>query len=237
MSQLFSILLAMMQIARVVIVAFGLYAYLIRPRFLDGMVSAPYWFLRFYNWGAPQIFYFTIFFIAVLWPITFILGLFGIGLPDGVKPLKRILLINSGLALLATFPVLAVDFHHMEMEPLADDNFYLMRQQSGGAAWYIVFECDDPAGFSCNNLLWTEQLPAPAPTAVPLSEETIEVNGQVITIAPPFIPTATPPAELVVDTTGSEISLRVGNLRLPITNTLTITDAVPPIDLTPVPTE
>jgi len=227
MSQLFSILLAMMQIGRVVIIAFGVYAYFLRPRFLDGLVAAPYWVLRFYNWGAPQLFYFTIIFILVLWPLVFFGRLLGLKMPDEVAPLKRILLFNLGLGLVAALPVLAVEFNHMEMEPLADDNFYLMRQEVGGTALYTVFECDDPAGFYCRNLLWTEPLPVPLPTAVPLSEETIEVNGQVITIAPPFIPTATPPAELIVDTTGSEISLKIGNSRLPITTTVTTAEATP----------
>ena len=220
MSQLFGILVAMMQLARIVIIALGIYSYLIRPRFLDGLLAAPYWLLRFYNWGAPQLLYFVLFFMVIVWPIAFIGNLIGFSMPGEIKPLKKLLWTSAILAFIAAFPVLPVTFEHMEMEQLGESNYYLMRQEAGSSASYGVFECHDPAGFSCNAVLWSPELPAPPPTPTPIPNTSIEVNGQTITVAPPFVPTVTPSAEFVLDTTGSEISIKVGTQRVVITSTV-----------------
>ena len=214
MSQMFGILVAMMQFARAMIIALGVYSYLIRPGFLDGAISAPYWLLRFYNWGAPQLFYFTLFFMLILWPFAFLGGLVGFNMPGEIKPLKKLLWTSAILALIAAFPVLPTTYEHMAMQPLGENSYYLMRQEVGPAAAYGVFECSDPAGFSCENVLWSPELPVPPPTPTPIPNTLIEVNGQTIIVAPPFVPTVTPSAEFVVDTTGSQMALKVGVQRV-----------------------
>ncbi len=227
MSQLFGILLAMMQIARALIIGFLAYAYLIRPGFMAGSFSAPYWLLRFYNWGSPQILFFTIIFILVVWPFNWLGGLFRFNMPSEIQPLKRILLINVVLGIFAALPTMTIYTEHMTMEQLGDDNFYLIRQESGSLASYGVFRCNDPAGFSCRNIDWSPAVPAPLPTPTVMPETVVDVNGQSVIIAPPFIPTATPSAELILDTTGSAISLKVGTQRLHITSTVNTIDPTP----------
>lgn len=235
MGSFFRILLKVFQFIRLVALAFALYGWFWLPRFQNGVASGPHWLLYLYDRGIPLLFGIGVVGLLLLFLYNIVIIIIpGQSRSPLATPFRGLLLWILIITILGGLPSLAGHFFHMQEVAFANVRYHLIQRRSNyNTAEYFVYQCRDPIGLWCHRVTVTSDLPMPPPTPTPFPTPEIPEGSNIdpATLVIPDFPTVTPPARLITDTLGIELSLQVGSLRSPITSTMTITDALrAPVD-------
>lgn len=210
MSSLLNILLRVFQFLEVVAVALGLYGWFAMSPFLEGEITAPYWLVSLYDQAMPLLMGTAATGIVVSWGYKFLIGLFGQKPLDIVGTLTTALWTLIGLSLVGSVPVLTSSYTHLQQYPFGTGTYQLFMHTNTRSTSYVVVECSDPAGIWCQQITTVGPFNPPPPTPLPLENDVAVIQGQRVIIPPPVLPTSTPPAELVADTTEQHLGLKIG---------------------------
>ncbi len=213
----------------------GVFGWVWLPNMLNGTLPGPYSLLIWYVISIPIIIGIALAFLFFLFIYRFVLRLMLRGGEDATS-----LTLRNGMArllivtIVAGFPGYMGNFEAMQQEPFGGRYYQLLMQHNNSHASFSVFNCFEPLGVWCRSELQTPRLAPPLPTPTPLSDVQVVVNDRTIVIRPPLLPTPTPPAELLLDTTGVGLLLRVG-AEYAVVTTIEPTPTVDPLLLTPLP--
>lgn len=237
MGNVLSLLLKVVSFFRWAAVMLALYAWIWLPNFQRGAVGGPYWLLPLYDRAIPLMLGTGVVGFAIVWFYRLLAGMFMGGKPAAISNAFHSGLIwLVGLSLFAGVPSFLAQYNYLQAVAFNNDNYHLLQRANGSVANYMVFECADPIGFWCHQVLISPDVAPPPATPTPLPEVTAVVNNEIVVITPFPVPTITPPAQLITDTLGVELSLQIGNARAVVTNTMTADDLAEFGLPTPVPT-
>lgn len=229
MGSFFKILLKVFQVIRFVALGYALYGWFWLPRFQNGLASGPHWLLYLYDRGIPILFGIGVVSLILLFIYNTIIAVVPGQSPSPMAgSFRGLFWWILAIAILGGLPSLVAQFNHMQELAFADSNFHLIeRRTNDNTAEYFVYQCSDPIGLWCHRVTATDDFPAapPTPTPFPTPEIVEGEEDSAAVIEVPVFPTVTPPARLITDTMGIELSLQVGTMRMPLTSTVTITDA------------
>lgn len=207
----------------------GVFGWFWLPNMLNGNLPGPYALLVWYIISIPVVIGISLMFLVILSLYRFVILLVMRGSEDDASLLLR----NKMLSLLVItiiggFPGYIGNFDTLQEEAFGGRYYQLLMQHTPNYASYSVFNCFEPIGVWCQSEMQTPRLTPPEPTPTPMSDFVIVIDNNPINLRPPNLPTVTPPAELLLDTTEVGLLLKVG------TEYAVVTTIVPtPSDITP----
>lgn len=219
------IFFSLTMLANLLLVLLGGYGYFWRSRFLNGDAAGPYWLLQLYDRWAPLLFYAAVIAFLLFFILRLIGGIFRMGEGDGTARLSLALRLAVLLGAIAVIPACQGEFTPLQTIDFGGEQYHLVQQQQSSGVTYGVFHCGDPGSFFCDvageTTPWAVLFPNPPATPTPLPPMTTIVEDELILLNP-RAPTATPPAELVIQPLlidgrqEEQLSLKIGDAWLGI---------------------
>lgn len=189
----------------------GVFGWFWLPNMLSGNLSGPYGLLLWYVVSIPFMLGVAFIFLFLLTLYRFVMFVIMRGASDPTTLLIRNKILSLfAVVLIAGFPGYIGTFDTLQTEEFGGRYYQLLMQHTSNSASFSVFNCASAIGHWCQSELQTPRLGPPIPTPTPLSEAVIVVDNNPIHLRPLAVPTVTPPAELLVDTTGVGLLLKVG---------------------------
>lgn len=233
---MFNISLRILNIFIVIGIFMGVFGWFWMPNMLSGNMPGPYWLLMWYVVSIPIIIGIAFVFLAFIFLYRFILRIVLRGGEDAATlALRNGMVRLLVVALVAGFPGYIGNFEALQQESFGGRYYQLLMQHTNSYASYSVFNCFEPVGMWCESELQTPRMSPPNPTPTPIPDFTLVIDNNPIVVRPPNLPTVTPPAELITDTMGIGLILKVGTDYAVIT-TLEPTATADPLTPPPSPT-
>lgn len=208
---MFTIVVRILNGLIVIGILMGVFGWFWLPNMLNGTIPGPYWLLVWYVLSIPIVVGISFVFLIFLFLYRFVLRLIMRGEGDGASlDLRNGMVRLLVVALVAGFPGYIGEFEALQRTEFGDRYYQLLMQRTSSYASYSVFNCVEPLGLWCESEIQTPRLAPPNPTPTPFPEYVLVIDENPITIKPPTLPTVTPPAELITDTTGIGLMLKVG---------------------------
>jgi hypothetical protein len=202
----------LINITVVIGILFGVFGWFWLPQMLNGNLPGPYWLILFYSVSIPIVILISLAFLFVLMLYRFVLSLI---VRAGKADPTSLMLRNGMLKLLvvtlvAGFPGYIGEFSDIGTQPFGGRTYQLLMQQTSSYASYSVFNCLWLMSW-CESELQTARQPRPLPTATPMSDRLVVIDNTAIQIPAPLFATPSPPAALLVNSSGLGLYLQVGN--------------------------
>ena len=227
MAKFFAVLLSTFNIFRWSAVVLALYGWLWLPSFQNGTVGGPYWMLSLYDRVVPILLGIGVVGFGLVWLYQALFGLVGAKPAVASHAFRGTFFWLMVIVAIGGLPSFLGQYRYLQQTDFADTHYHLIQRDNGTVANYFVFQCADPAGLWCHRVALSPNVPSPPPTPTPMPEPTAVIPsvGSLPLPTPTPFPTVTPPAKLITDTMGIELSIQIGNFRAPITHTQPITTA------------
>ncbi len=209
----------------------GVFGWFWLPNMLNGNWPGPYALLVWYIISIPLVIGISLIFLVMISLYRFVILLVMQGKGDATSLLLRNKILSLLIvSIIGGFPSYIGNFDTLQKEAFGGRHYQLLMQHTPNYASFSVFNCFEPIGVWCQNEIQTPRLTPPYPTPTPMSNFVIVIDNNPINLRPPALPTVTPPAELLLDTTGVGLLLKVGAEYAVVT---TIVPTPTPVDIIP----
>lgn len=212
----FNILINIIKVVNISAVLLGLYGWIWYPRFLNGQWPGPYWLMWIYDAGIFIMLGVAVISLGIVLLYRFVVGIFTPAAPLSLI-FKNLLIWAVFLLLIAGIPTAFNSITTLQSEQFNNNVYHLSMVGNGQLITYSVFECVDPLSIMCRQIAQSPPVPPPPPPPPSPSGRTEVVMGTPVFIPPPALPTMTPPAQLITDTTGETVlAVQVGTNFQPV---------------------